>query len=440
MTPRLAERNLVVAALVGFGGLLRRLGIEVSPARLQTAAAALGAVDPGDRESVYWALRCTLLSRCEQGEAFDAAFAAFWDAIPLELLPAVAPSPPSAAGEEAEQEGEAARRTAGNTSLAEGADGDEEEREADPTPTGFSAMERLRAMDFRDYGPEELALARDVMRRLARTLPRRRSRRMRPASSGGYLDRHATLRSAMRSDGHPLELAWRRHSSTPRRLVFLVDISGSMAAYARPVLIFGQAACRASHRVEVLSFGTRLTRLTGELAGPDPARAMERAAEAVPDWAGGTRIGEAIERFNSTWGRRGASRGATVVIVSDGWERGDVSALRREMERLQRTAHTVIWVNPLAGDPGYEPLVAGMAAALPFVDVFLPGQDLRSLEALAALLGRLPDRRRRSGLGMGPDGYRGALGGNPLLPGRNPPPGRFALAGGGRSYNVGPIP
>jgi uncharacterized protein len=172
-----------------------------------------------------------------------------------------------------------------------------------------------------------------------------------------------------------------------------------MEPYARPFLILLQAACRASRRTEAFSFGTRLTRLTRELAERDLSRGLELLAGTVPDWAGGTRIGDAIAEFNRIWGRRGLTRGAVAVIVSDGWERGDVSTLAAEMERLQRAAHTVIWVNPLAGDPDYEPLVAGMAAALPHVDVFLPGNDLAAIETLARVLGELPERRPRRGRG-----------------------------------------
>jgi uncharacterized protein with von Willebrand factor type A (vWA) domain len=190
--------------------------------------------------------------------------------------------------------------------------------------------------------------------------------------------------------------------------VFLLDISGSMEPYARVMLMFLQAARRGSSTVEAFTFGTRLTRLTRELEGRDAERALDRAAQAVPDWAGGTRIGAALEAYDISWGRRGLTRGAVVVIVSDGWERGGLELLRSQMARLQRAAHTVVWVNPLAGSDDYQPLAAGMATALPFVDVFLPGHNLHSLGELAGVLSRLPSGRSRRALGTGPTASRGS--------------------------------
>jgi uncharacterized protein with von Willebrand factor type A (vWA) domain len=166
-----------------------------------------------------------------------------------------------------------------------------------------------------------------------------------------------------------------------------------MEPYARAMTMFLQAAVRAGRHVEAFTFGTRLTRLTPYLVGRDPDRALERAAAAVPDWAGGTRIGENLKAFNDVWGRRALTRGAVVVIASDGWERGDPALLDSEMARLHRAAHTVVWVNPLAGGEGYRPLVAGMAAALPHIDLFLPGHNLKALEALADALDAIPARR-----------------------------------------------
>jgi uncharacterized protein with von Willebrand factor type A (vWA) domain len=202
-----------------------------------------------------------------------------------------------------------------------------------------------------------------------------------------------TLRAAMRTEGDPLQRAWRRNRLVPRRTVFLLDISGSMSPYARAMIMFAQSAVQAGRAVEVFTFGTRLTRVTARLAGPDRDRALAAATKAVPDWAGGTRIGTSVKTFNDEWGRRGLARGAIVIVVSDGWERGDPALLRAAMAELQRSAHAVVWVNPLAGDVRYRPLVAGMAAALPHVDIFLPGHDLAALVSLAAVLESLPERR-----------------------------------------------
>jgi hypothetical protein len=204
-----------------------------------------------------------------------------------------------------------------------------------------------------------------------------------------------TLRDAMDTGGYPVRRAWRRNRVVPRRTVFLMDVSASMAPYVRAMVIFAQAAVQAGRTVEAFTFGTRLTRLTTHLAGADRDRALAAAAEAVPDWAGGTRIGASLRAFNDSWGRRGISRGALVIVVSDGWERGDPEPLREEMSRLHRAAHAVVWVNPLAADPRYRPVAAGMAAALPSVDVFVPGHNLADLVALARVLETLPDRRGR---------------------------------------------
>lgn len=372
------DGSRAAAGLVAFAGTLRELGLEIGVFRVELALKALDRVDASDREDAYWALRCALISGIEQAAAFDAAFAAMWDGAPVRLArgeepPAAVPgSESSPARERLPQPDAAGAGSVGGDEVSAG--------------RRWSANERLRELDFREYGAEELSRAARLVGELARLLPRRRSRRLRPARAGAHLDRRATLRAAMRTEGHPVQLAWRHSSQRPRKLVFAIDVSGSMEPYVRPLMMFLQAARQASREVDAFAFGTRLTRLTDELGGRYPDTTLERVARAVPDWAGGTRIGDNLKRLNDVWGRRGVTRGAVVVIVSDGWERGDLELLRGQMERLQRHSHRLIWVNPLAGDPGYEPLAAGMATALPFVDVFLPGHNLRSLEALVAAL------------------------------------------------------
>lgn len=209
------------------------------------------------------------------------------------------------------------------------------------------------------------------------------------------LDKRRTLQGAMRTDGYPVVCLYQRPRLVPRKLVFVVDVSGSMEPYARAMMMFLQAAVRVGRRVEAFTFGTRLTRVTRELGGRNPDRALKAASRLVRDWAGGTRIGANLKTLNDSCGRLGMIRGAVVVIVSDGWERGDIPALEHEMGRLRRTAQTVVWVNPLAGEPDYQPLAQGMAAALPYVDRFLPGHNLRSLETLAEVLEGLPLGRHR---------------------------------------------
>ena len=232
------------------------------------------------------------------------------------------------------------------------------------------------------------------MARVARVAPRRRSLRRQPSPHGATFDPRRTLREAMRTGGVPIERAWREPKLVPRKLVYLVDVSGSMEPYARAMVMFLQAAVRAGRHVEAFTFGTRLTRLTPHLAGRDPDRALANAARAVPDWAGGTRIGENLKAFNDVWGRRGLTRGAIVVIASDGWERGDPTLLAEQMRRLHLAAHRIVWTNPLAGGEGYRPLVAGMQAALPYVDDFLPGHNLRALETLAEVLEEIDEGPR----------------------------------------------
>jgi uncharacterized protein with von Willebrand factor type A (vWA) domain len=216
---------------------------------------------------------------------------------------------------------------------------------------------------------------------------------LRTAKSGAVFDTRRTLRGAMRTDGYPVSRMWREQRLVPRRLLFVVDVSGSMQPYARAMLMFMQAAVHAGRRVEAFTFGTRLTRVTPELQRRDWNRALEEATRNISDWAGGTRIGGSLKKLMDEWGPKRVIAGAVVVILSDGWECGSVDGLAREMVRLHRASYMTVWVNPLAGRRGYEPLTAGMAAALPSIDRFLPGHNLRSFEALADLLQGLPEAR-----------------------------------------------
>jgi uncharacterized protein with von Willebrand factor type A (vWA) domain len=385
--------DAIVRKLVTFGRILREAGLEVGPGRLQDGLRALDSVRLDDRDEVYHALRCAIVSRRDDLEAFDAAFATFWERAPRAEL---THRPPLMQLDLPAQQGGDPRNVDAHQVERErddgDADGDGDEDEL-PVAAVFSADELLRERDFARFGPDELRRARALVERIALASPQRRSLRNRPAHDGRSIDLRRTLHQAMRTGGHPIERAWRTPKTVPRRLIFLVDVSGSMEPYARAMTMFLQAAVRAGRHVEAFTFGTRLTRLTPYLVGRDPDRALERAARAVPDWAGGTRIGENLKAFNDVWGRRALTRGAIVVIASDGWERGDPALLGSEMARLRRAAHTVVWVNPLAGGASYRPLVAGMAAALPHIDRFLPGHNLKALEALAAALDEIPTRR-----------------------------------------------
>jgi uncharacterized protein len=244
----------------------------------------------------------------------------------------------------------------------------------------------LRDKDFAAMTPEEFAEAARAMRRLASARPLRRSRRLRPHARGRSVDLRRLARRSLARGGDPIEQTFRRRVEAPRKLVLLCDVSGSMEAYTRALVLFLHAAIGSGRGVEVFAFGTRLTRLTDELRTRDPERALEAATGRVVDWAGGTRIGASLKTFNDVWGRRALTRGAAVVIVSDGWEREDVSLIDREMARLHRAAYAIVWVNPLKGSPEYQPLAGGMRAALPYVDRFVSGHNLASLERLASVL------------------------------------------------------
>ncbi len=246
-----------------------------------------------------------------------------------------------------------------------------------------SEVELLRQKSFATCSPEELARLGELMARLPLTVPPRRSRRRAPARSGAP-DLRRTLRRSFRTGGEPVRRLWRERRRRPRRLVLLLDVSGSMADYSRALVMFAHAALRADARFEAFCFGTRLTRLTRPLACPDPDEALRRAAAEVVDWSGGTRIGASLKRFLDEYGHGGMARGAIVVICSDGLELGDAELLGEQMARLARLAHRVVWLNPLKEQPDYAPLARGMRAALPHVDVFAGGGNLASLEGVAA--------------------------------------------------------
>ena len=393
MVPPAAESETadrVVRNVIAFGRLLRRRGVPGGPGRDRHALEALGVVDSGRREDVFWALRSTLVSGADQLAVFDVAFAEFWEgdaAAPVSVVtdeaPADADNDRRATDLEEHQDGVGSLLEHRHGTVCEPDDDAERGRHGG---VSASALELLAGLDFRAYGEDEVRAARRVFERLARALPRRQSRRLVAASNGTHLDVRRTLRAAMRTEGHPVWRAWLRERDVPRRLVFLLDVSGSMRDYARPLLLFCQVAARTHHGVEAFTFGTRLTRLTPYLRGGDAESALARTARAVPDWAGGTRIGESLRSFNRDWARKGMGLGAVIIILSDGWERGDVSLLAGELATLRRTCHRVVWVNPLAGDADYKPLAAGMAAALPHVDVFLPGHNLQAIGALSAAL------------------------------------------------------
>jgi len=276
-----------------------------------------------------------------------------------------------------------------------------------------SATERLAATDFAELTPGELLQLAGAMRRLTLAVPLRRSRRQRRGPRGRQADLRSTLRHARRTGAEPFGIIRKNPARRPRKLVVLCDISGSMEPYARAMLQLLYCAAGGA-RAEVFSFATRLTRLTGTLAQPRPALALRHAGQAAPDWLGGTRIGPCLKDFNDAFGCRGLARGAVVVVVSDGWDTGDPAVLRREMARLSRVAFRIVWVNPRARRPGYQPLAGGMAAAWPYCDAVV---SARRLDALGELTAALADPVRRRGLGRPRPGSVGQ-GGAVVAPGQ----------------------
>jgi uncharacterized protein len=362
----------VVEEVVAVARAMRAGGARVGTGEVEAAARALGVVGASPTDS-YLAMRAVMCSRREDLAIFDAAFNTVFGAEPIQLTDAEPPIPP---GVELALPG---------TPYGHGPPAVAGE-EPDVRPAAWSDVELLMDKDFAEYTDEERALARAVVAQLARRGPTRRSRRLRAVRTRGVRpDLQRTLRASLRWGGEPLDRRWSEPSSKPRKLVLVCDVSGSMATYARVLLQYMHASVATHRRVEAFAFGTRLTRLTRELDVRDPDRALARVSDAVEDWSGGTRIGHAIGVLNREHGRR-IGRGAVVVILSDGWDRGDPEQLADEMARLRRSAHRVVWLNPLKAAAGYEPLARGMAAALPHTDHFLAGNSLASLAELAQIL------------------------------------------------------
>ena len=395
-----------LAAVVGaFGQLLHVAGVPVSPERSGRWAAAITLVRPATLDDLYWSGRVTLLTGRDDIEVYDRVFAQVFGGLAdvaegrgqgpsIAAAPARPASPSRGPAGRPPTPGPDERGVppAGTAAPPAGA--------GPPLPgdagedagllAAASAEERLRSTDLADLTEDELASLQALMAALPLVPPRRASRRAVRHPRGRALDLRATLRRARATGGDPVRRTFRRRTERPRHLVLLADVSGSMEPYARAYLHVLHGAVRAT-RADAFVFATRLTRLTRPLALADPDMALRRALAAAPDWSGGTRIGEALAAFLDGYGRRGMARGAVVVIVSDGWETGDPAALGEQMARLARLAHRVVWVNPRKAASDYEPLVAGMAAALPHVDAFVSGHSVAALdEVLAAIRGPEP--------------------------------------------------
>lgn len=377
----------LVHNLVLFGRLLRGLGLAVSPSRMLDVCRALGQIEIGRQPDFYFTLRSLLIHDHADQPLFDEAFTLFWR-VPAERwelkLAAPAPRrrpprlvpPPLAAPPEAPEPGD-------------GAGARPPVIEAVLT---YNAAETLRRKDFAELTPDELAAVERAIAQMLWRLGERRTRRRRPGN-GPWPDLRRTLRRNLQYGGELLNWSRRLPKRKPRPVVVVADISGSMERYARLLLQFIYSLnFGLSQPVEAFVFATRLTRITRQLQSRAVATALREVTQAVTDWSGGTRIGACLQTFNFEWGRRVLGRGAVVLLISDGWDRGDPDLLSREMARLRRSCHRLIWLNPLLGMPDYEPLTRGMLAALPHVDDFLPVHNLASLEDLAARLRALPER------------------------------------------------
>lgn len=376
----------IVAVLVDFARHLRRAGIAVGSGEVITYCQAMAALDPTDLVDLYWAGRSIVVTRREQIPVYDRVFRAYF------LGEADDTTPPART---------VIRTVATTASVLQipAVDPGPANPEEHQAMLGLmaSTVDILRDKSFAACTPEELAALRRIMATMRLAPPRRRTRRLRPAPRGRTPDPRRTVREMMRRHGDLPVLRWRARQYRPRRLVLILDVSGSMADYSRALLQFAHSATRATDRVEAFCFGTRLTRVTPALRRRNVDDALARAAKTVVDWEGGTRIGDCLTAFVRDWGRRGLGRGAIVVICSDGLDRGDPDVLATAMERLSRLCHRIVWVNPHAQPTGrstgraagYRATTLGMMVVEPYVDLLVGGQDLRGLEELAMRLAAL---------------------------------------------------
>lgn len=371
--------------ILGLVELLRTAGLSVPVGNLITFTEAVAIVG-SDLRSLYWCGRATLTHSPIDIELYDRVFRHWILGTEVGLTEAVSRSPePLLVDDDERLDGEQADFAEIETN--------------DGAVLRFSRTETLRSMDFADLDDEERLEVDRLIADMRLTATMRRSRRRRPSKrSSGAPDLRRTVRESLRTGGEPINRRTLQRTRVARRVVIIADISGSMAAYSRSLIRYAHAAVSARSRVEAFALGTRLTRLTRELDIRDPDQALQRAADSVEDWSGGTRLGEGLQQFNHDWGTRGMARGAVVVILSDGWDRGEPERLASEMARLSRVAHRIVWVNPLKASDGYAPLARGMAAALPYVDDFIEGHSLGALDRLSSILssGRSGPVRSRS--------------------------------------------
>lgn len=381
-------RNLVL-----FARLLRGVGVNVTSTQILTLVEALKHVDIGNRRDFKNSARAILVSRREHLALFDRAFDLFWQARAENALSQLVIRQP--ARKLAESAPESTTTDSNKSALTAG----DEDIPLDPNDViddkalSYSNREILSRKDFSNLTDSELEQIKQMLRTMQWQLEQRRTRRKAPAIHGSFLDMRRTLRHNLRYGGEPLQLAWRQTKVKRRPLVVICDISGSMERYSRILLEFIYVISNGLERVETFVFSTRLTRITRQIKQRHVDLALDQAMAAVHDWGGGTRIGAALKTFNFEWGRRVLGQGAIVLIISDGWDRGDIALLDREIKRLQLSCQRLIWLNPLLGAPNYQPLVRGIQTVLPYIDDFLPVHNLRALQQLGNLLERLGEHK-----------------------------------------------
>jgi uncharacterized protein with von Willebrand factor type A (vWA) domain len=405
--------QLDLPALVG--ALSRRLydaGLPMTPARTADFARALTLVRPITRRRLYWTARAVLVSDPAQVKAFDAVFfSIFGDRADDETFEPGDARTVAAPPDErpATDHGTSVRHSVGSVSPAPRGDADADGAEVAVPLAMASDEERLAGKRFDRLEPHELAQLYRLMSRLHLATPLRRTRRYEKGRHGQHIDMRRTLRTSLRTGGDPIRLARRRRRIVRRRLVMLCDISGSMEPYARAYLQFLTCAAGSDRKAEAFVFATRLTRLTRALASRHPERAIQRAAEAAPDWSSGTRIGDALKAINDRHGRRGMARGAVVVILSDGWERGDPMLVGLQMERLARLAHRIVWVNPRVSASAFSVQAGGMVAALPHCDALVSGHSFQALGEVVAAIGGAPATERHAIEPAEPEAWASAI-------------------------------
>lgn len=403
--------------LMLFSRVLREMGLDANPTRTIDMLRSIEFIGLGNKDDFREATKAIMLRRNEEEPIFDYVFQMFWRRWPSteddpnkplnEVPPELwgdkkpekgAPKPKEQAEREqdtqqskepSQQEGPVVKKLAeGQDTGSEGDDNDSDKQQT------YSAAESLQTKDFQDFSPDELQEAKRLMSELRWSLPYHRSRRLEAARRGHRLDARRVVRKSLKYGGVPIDLSWRKRKMKPRPVVLICDISGSMDLYSRLLLQFMHSLENGLRYVETFVFGTRLTRITHELKNRNVDDSLQNVSKVVKDWSGGTKIGESLETFNLKWARRVLGHGAIVIIISDGWDRGSVDTLRREMARLQRLSYRLIWLNPLLGLPDYQPLTVGIQAALEYVDDFMPAHNFRSLEQLSDLLANINNASR----------------------------------------------